>query len=135
MNVYDYLRIMSLNGMTYTNDNEIKHKTTYGCSRAYIGDNETVVFATVFDSKTNSKYSIGENNGFCPDPTIELEVFEDFFEKAKAILAGESYDERIIIPVDITDEEFLLIARAAHKLDITVNQFIVNALTERLNSL
>lgn len=37
-------------------------------------------------------------------------------------------DTRETITVEMTDEEFLTIAKAAHNLDITFNEFVENAL-------
>jgi hypothetical protein len=57
-----------------------------------------------------------------------LEVDDDFLEKAHAIVRGEPYDTRIKIELEFSDEEFLAVARAAHELDITINQYIEQAL-------
>jgi hypothetical protein len=60
----------------------------------------------------------------------ELEVLDDFIAKAEAIRDGRDYDERVIVPVDITDEEFASIARMAHDRDITFNQMVEHILRE-----
>jgi len=59
---------------------------------------------------------------------IDLETEEDFLEKAGAILNGEKFDTRIQVPVDLSDEEFLALARLAHEKDITVNAMIESIL-------
>jgi hypothetical protein len=59
---------------------------------------------------------------------IDLEVDDDFFQKCLAIKDGDDYDTRVSIPVDFSDEELLKYARMAHEQDITLNQFIENAL-------
>ena len=66
------------------------------------------------------------------DRLIELETEEDILEKAEAIFNGKEYDSRISIPVDITDKDFLLYAKAAHQLDITLNQFFEKAIREMI---
>jgi predicted HicB family RNase H-like nuclease len=53
-------------------------------------------------------------------------------EKAQAIVAVQDYDTRISVPVDFTDEEILRYAKLAHEKDITLNQFIEQALREFL---
>ena len=63
---------------------------------------------------------------------IELEVIEDMFEKMEAVTRGEEYDTRITIPIDMTDKEFLEVARAAHALDITINAFFAMAIKEAI---
>lgn len=42
-------------------------------------------------------------------------------------------DGTVNIPLDLTDNEFLKIARAAHELDITINEFMVRAVEEEIN--
>jgi hypothetical protein len=71
---------------------------------------------------------------FCKDYYIDLETVEDFMEKANAIVQGIEYDERISIPLDMTDAELLMLMRAAHALDITFNQFVELAISEALKS-
>lgn len=62
-----------------------------------------------------------------------LECVNDFIEKATAIINGYEYDERISIPLDLTDEEFINIAKQAHKQDITINKYIENAIEAMIN--
>lgn len=44
----------------------------------------------------------------------------------------KQHDNRETIELDITDEEFLHIAKAAHMLDITFNEFIEQAVREAI---
>ena len=60
--------------------------------------------------------------------TVELEVIEDWLEKAQAIIAGQDYDPRVIVPVNFDDDELLKIFMAAHAMDVTFNQFVTQAL-------
>jgi hypothetical protein len=55
---------------------------------------------------------------------IDLEVKEDFMEKAKAILLGEAYDSRVQIPLDLTHSELFDLMKMAHSLDLTFNQLV-----------
>jgi hypothetical protein len=64
---------------------------------------------------------------------VDLEVDDDFFQKCLAIKEGEDYDTRVSIPVDFSDEELLKYARMAHEQDITLNQFIENALRSAID--
>ena len=64
---------------------------------------------------------------------IDLEVDDDFIQKALAILAGEDYDTRISVPVDFTDEELLQYMKLAHERDMTFNQLIEEALREAID--
>lgn len=64
---------------------------------------------------------------------IDLEVDDDFIQKALAIRAGEDYDTRISVPVDFTDEELLQYMKLAHERDMTFNQLIEQALREAID--
>lgn len=55
---------------------------------------------------------------------IDLDLEEDFFEKAKAIFNGEEFDKRVQMEVDLDDETLLKLAVEAHKRDITINKYI-----------
>lgn len=59
---------------------------------------------------------------------IDLETVDDFFEKGTAIYNGVSYDTRVEVPIDFTDEELLKYMKAAHEKDMTFNQFVEEAL-------
>ena len=64
----------------------------------------------------------------------ELEVIEDILEKASAIVDGRLYDTRISVPLDLTDEDFMVFARSAHEKDITFNQLVERALSAAINN-
>jgi len=61
---------------------------------------------------------------------IDLEVEEDFLEKARAIVNNEEYDTRVLIPLELSDSEIFTLMKLAHERDITLNQFIVELLEE-----
>lgn len=58
----------------------------------------------------------------------DLEVDEDWLDKATAIVEGEDYDNRIQVPIDFSDDELLKYMKLAHERDITFNQLIEEAL-------
>ena len=58
----------------------------------------------------------------------DLEVEEDWIEKATAIVNGEEYDTGITIPLNFTDEELLPIFKQAHELNMTFNEYVNMAL-------
>ena len=41
-------------------------------------------------------------------------------------------DDRVIIQIKLTDQEFLTLAKAAHELDVTFNKFIEIILIEHI---
>ena len=61
---------------------------------------------------------------------IDLEMTEDFLEKATAIFNGEEYDTRVKIEFDLDDRSILKLATEAHKRDITLNKMIEIILQE-----
>jgi hypothetical protein len=61
---------------------------------------------------------------------IDLEVEEDFLEKAKAIFNGELHDKRIQVPIDLEDDVILKLCMEAHKRDITLNNMMEIILQE-----
>jgi len=63
---------------------------------------------------------------------VDLDVDDDFFQKALAICAGEEYDTRIQVPVDFSDEELLQYMKLAHERDMTFNEFVEEALRRAL---
>jgi hypothetical protein len=59
---------------------------------------------------------------------VDLDVDADWLEKARAIVAGKDYDTRVQMQIDFSDEDLLTYMKAAHEMDVTFNQFIVQAL-------
>jgi hypothetical protein len=62
----------------------------------------------------------------------DLDVLDDFIQKALAIRAGEVYDTRIQVPVDFSDEELLQYMKMAHERDMTFNELVEEALRHAL---
>jgi len=69
-----------------------------------------------------------ERDDGSPVQYTDLEVEEDWLEKARAIANEEDYDTRVSVPVDFTDEELLEYMIMAHQRDQTFNQFVEEAL-------
>jgi hypothetical protein len=63
---------------------------------------------------------------------VDLDVLEDFWAKATAIVAGQDYDTRVTVPLDIPDEDLLKFMLAAHERDMTFNEFVEQALREAI---
>ena len=64
---------------------------------------------------------------------VELDVVDDFIQKALAIRAGEDYDTRVQVPVDFSDEDLLQYMKMAHERDMTFNEFVEEALRYALD--
>ena len=63
---------------------------------------------------------------------IDLEVDDDWIQKALSIVAGEDYDTRVSVPIDMSDAELLKYMKLAHEQDITFNELVTKALTEAI---
>lgn len=63
---------------------------------------------------------------------VDLDVDDDWIQKALAVVAGEDYDTRVSVPVDFSDEELLTYMKLAHEQDITFNQLVEQALREAI---
>ena len=63
---------------------------------------------------------------------VDLESDDDFIQKALAIKAGETYDTRVSLPLDLEDDLLFELMKKAHERDITLNQMIELILVEQL---
>jgi hypothetical protein len=79
-------------------------------------------------SKEAMERGVNLNEAWDDIDYIDLEVVEDFMEKAQAIKSGKDYDTRISVPLDLPDDLLLEAALNAHKQGITLNDYINNAL-------
>ena len=72
--------------------------------------------------------SVLENQAWDDVDYVDLDVLDDFIQKALAIRAGESYDTRVQVQVDFSDEDLLQYMKMAHERDITFNELVEDAL-------
>ena len=77
--------------------------------------------------------SVNLNQAWDDVDYVDLDVVDDFIQKALAIRAGESYDTRVQVPVDFSDEELLQYMKLAHERDMTFNEFVEEALRHALS--
>ena len=61
---------------------------------------------------------------------VDLETETDFIEKASKMFKGESFDTRIVVPLDLDNDTMLQLAMEAHKRDITLNEMVELVLRE-----
>lgn len=66
---------------------------------------------------------------------VDLESDDDWFQKALAIVAGEEYDTRVSIPIDLPEAELMVLFKLAHEADMTFNDFVEQVLREQLERL
>jgi hypothetical protein len=60
----------------------------------------------------------------------DLEVEQDYIDKATAIVNGVEYDTGVLVPIDFTDEELLKYMKMAHERNVTFNDFVNSVLAE-----
>ena len=63
---------------------------------------------------------------------VELEQDDDFIQKALAIKAGDDYDTRVSVPLELEDELLFELMKNAHERDITLNQMVEQVLWEAI---
>lgn len=124
-------------GYTISMVYDCHNKTVYELSaydyvhnRAYRWINPNYLEAFKDECKSRSVEDLAWENV----PYIELDVMEDFLEKASAIVAGEDYDTRIMVPVEFSDSELFTYMKLAHEKDMTFNQFVEMTLRSAINN-
>ena len=116
----------------------------YSASIIFDTKDQTVYEVTVCDYRNNRAYrrinpdflaaynSEAQERGVqanqaCDDVNfVDLETDEDFLEKAHAIVAGEDYDTRVSIPLELPEDVMFELMQQAHEQDITFNQHMEN---------
>ena len=63
---------------------------------------------------------------------VDLEVDDDWIQKALAIRDGEDYDTRVSVPLDLGDDELFRLMKMAHERDLTLNEFVEDILREAI---
>ena len=75
-------------------------------------------------NKENVARGLDRNHAWDDIKFIDLETVDDFIQKALSIKAGEQYDIRVEVPLDLDDETSFKIMKMAHERDITFNQMV-----------
>jgi hypothetical protein len=65
----------------------------------------------------------------------DLEVAEDWLEKASAMFKGDDWDTRIQVPIELDDSELLELMMMAHRADKTFNQFVTGILEQQIEKM
>lgn len=96
-------------------------------------DDQRVYLVEVCDYKNNRAYQLkdeklesGDSQAWDDVNYTDLENKEDFITKARAIIAGEDYDQRVSVPIDLPEDVVYTLMKQAHELDITFNQHMNN---------
>ena len=65
---------------------------------------------------------------------IDLESEDDFIEKAKAIIAGHEYDERVSVELELDETSLFYAMTNAHNMDMTLNQYVELVINNMINN-
>ena len=101
----------------------------YTNDRAYRMINPAYADAHRAESTSRSVFA---NQAWDDVDYVDLDVVDDFIQKALAIRDGESYDTRVQIQVDLDDETVFQMMKLAHERDITFNELVEIALEEAI---
>jgi len=85
--------------------------------------------------KESTERGVNLNEAWDDVDYVDLDVDDDFFQKALAIKDGDNYDTRVSVPVDFSDEELLQYMKMAHERDITFNELVEEALRTALEEI
>lgn len=128
-------------------------ETDFSVSIIFDTVDQTVYEATVFDYRNERAYrrfnpdfhkqylteakERGITLSFAWDAVkfVDLETDEDWIEKATAIVNNTAYDERVSIPLELPDEELLVLLKMAHERDITFNQLMEDILLKHIEQI
>jgi hypothetical protein len=64
---------------------------------------------------------------------VDLESDDDFIQKGLSIKAGEDYDTRVSVPLDLPDDVLFELMKQAHEQDITLNQLMEQVIVDAIN--
>lgn len=86
-------------------------------------------FESAYDAEAKSR-DVYANQAWDDVDFVDLESTDDFIQKALAIRAGEDYDTRVVIPLDLPDDVCYNLMKMAHERDMTFNDFVGEVVTE-----
>lgn len=78
------------------------------------------------------KFGADANEAWDGVKFVDLEMDEDWLLKAQAIVAGDEYDTRVSIPLELPEHELLVLFKMAHERDMKFNDFVEDALRQAL---
>lgn len=104
----------------------------YAANRAYRWQNPEFIEAHVAEA---TKREVDPDEALDGVKFIDLEVEEDFLEKAKAIAAGEEYDTRVQVELILEDDVMFAAMKLAHEQDVTFNELVEHILEQKIEEL
>lgn len=86
-------------------------------------------YKSAYNAESGQRGELG-NQAWDDVDYTDLETDEDWLAKACAIVDGEEYDTRVTIPIDLPEEELMVLFKKAHDADMTFNNFVEKILRE-----
>jgi hypothetical protein len=115
----------------YQADTSIKHDMWSKDEKPYRWTNPLFKDAYLNEAKERN---IDPDQAWDDVKWVELEVAEDFLEKAQAMFNGDEWDSRIQVPLDLDNDLLLQLAMEAHKRDITLNKMVEVVLQQAIDT-
>jgi hypothetical protein len=78
--------------------------------------------------KEARKRDVNKNMAWDDVDYVDLETDDDFFQKCLSIKAGEDYDTRVVVPLELEDDEMFELMKMAHERDLTLNEMVEEVL-------
>lgn len=78
--------------------------------------------------------NISHNEAYDGVKFIDLEIEDDFIEKATAIIAENEYDERVSVELELDETTLFYAMTNAHNMDMTLNQYIEHIIKKCLKN-
>lgn len=106
----------------------------YNRERAYRMINPD--FKAAFDAEVEDREILDmawEKDDGTPLKYIDIDVDEDFLEKAYAICNDQDYDTRIQVPLTLDRDQMYQLMMLAHERDVSLNQYVEEVLREEIN--
>ena len=61
---------------------------------------------------------------------VDLETDDDFIQKCLSIKAGEEYDDKVEVPLDLDENDLFELMKLAHERNVTLNQLVEDILRQ-----
>ena len=74
--------------------------------------------------KEARKRDVDKNTAWDDVNYVDLEVDDDFIQKCLSIKAGEDYDTRVSVPLELDDDMLFDLMKMAHEHDVTLNEMV-----------
>jgi hypothetical protein len=110
--------------VVFDTQNQVVYEATvcdYSKNKAYRLINPD--FRAAYDEEAEYR-GVEANEAWDEVNYVDLETDDDFLNKARAVVAGEDYDTRVEVPLELDDNILFDLMKMAHEQDITLNTLV-----------